>query len=91
MKKIVLSGILLLSIVGNIHAADLVPESRQAKDLCLLDSNKCEGHVRYDLLEKIKRLTIALKLGTSVYSPEEVEHLEKLLEEANQMLDDLSL
>jgi hypothetical protein len=91
MKSLLLSTALLLSLVCDLHAADKVQKTEPAKDLCLLDTNKCDGHFRYDLLEKIKRLTSAIKLGTAVYTPEEVKHMENLLEEANQSIDDLNL
>lgn len=52
------------------------------KDLCLLDINNCTGRSYYHIVEKIARLKTALQVGPTVYSPEEIEHLTYLLEEA---------
>lgn len=52
------------------------------KDMCLLDNNYCTGQSYYGIVEKIARIRAALEIGSKVYSPEEVKHLEYLLEEA---------
>ena len=58
------------------------PPSNHAKDRCLLDINLCPGKNYYPIVEKIRRLRHALKLGTQVYTPEEVTHLEYILKES---------
>jgi hypothetical protein len=52
------------------------------KDMCLLDINNCVDKSYYNIVEKIKRLKIALKKGLSVYSPSEITHLENVLDES---------
>ncbi len=57
------------------------PENPE-KDLCLLDINKCPGKNYYNIVEKIRRLKIALKQGSAVYSQDELGHLETVLRES---------
>jgi hypothetical protein len=87
MKSMVLSISLVLALACNVLAADDMPAARSAKDLCLLDSNKCEGSFRYDIVEKIRRLNAAIRLGETVYTREEVEHLRNILAETRDSFD----
>lgn len=59
----------------------------EGKDACLLDINTCPSGHYYDIVEKIARLKAAIQIGTRVYSPEELEHLKRLLEEAFEAAD----
>jgi hypothetical protein len=87
MKGMILSISLVLALACNVLAAGDVPATGSAKDLCLLDSNKCEGGFRYDIIEKIRRLNAAIKLGETVYTREEVEHLRNILDETRDSFD----
>ncbi|MDR3579361.1 MAG: hypothetical protein P4L44_05320 [Oryzomonas sp.] len=79
MKQFVFAIVLVLSVVSVSHAADY---NEAEKDWCLLGiGNKCEGTTTIDLFDKIKRIEIALKKGSSVYTPEELKHLQSMLEE----------
>jgi hypothetical protein len=62
------------------YAAEM-PEN-PGKDLCLLDINNCVGKSYYNIVEKIRRLKIALKQGSAVYSQDELRHLETVLKES---------
>ncbi|MDR3581154.1 MAG: hypothetical protein P4L44_14430 [Oryzomonas sp.] len=61
--------------------ADQGVKTDTGKDACLLDINNCSGHY-YDIVEKIARLKAAIQIGTRVYSPKELEHIEYLLKES---------
>lgn len=87
MKKIVLATALALALACNALAADDAPETKPQKDLCLLDSNNCKGNYRYDIVEKVKRLNTAIKLGLTIYTPEELEHLTRIREETRESFD----
>jgi len=81
MKHIVIAAVLVLGITSGISFAADTADSE--KDWCLLGiSNKCAGSTTLDLVEKIKRLNIAINKGTAVYTPEELEHFKKKLEDA---------
>ena len=56
--------------------------SDTGKDACLLDVSNCPSGHYYDIVEKIARLKAAIQVGARVYSPNELEHLKYLLEEA---------
>jgi hypothetical protein len=72
-----------LSVAQVCHAAD---KQDSEKDWCLLGiANKCPSAAPIDPVEKIKRLETALKKGSSVYSPEELNHLHAMLEEVYQI------
>jgi hypothetical protein len=86
MKHIVMAAVMVLCITAGISFAAENPDSE--KDWCLLGiSNKCAGSTTLDLVEKIKRLNIAINKGTAVYSPEELEHFKKKLEDAYEAED----
>ena len=80
MKQALLLIIMLLSAAMVSHAAD---NQDAEKDWCLLGvTNKCVGSTAFDLVEKIKRLEIAIKKGSTVYTPEELKHLQAMLADA---------
>lgn len=80
MKLIVMTVVMVISMTGGSSFAADGKDSE--KDWCLLGiSSKCDGTTTIDLLSKIKRVEVALEKGTAVYSPEEVEHFTRLLEE----------
>jgi|ERR1039457_3592032 hypothetical protein len=80
MKKIVLAIVVSLSVVTVSHAADNLDVD---KDWCLLGiMDKCHTTTSIDLLDKIKRLEIAIKMGSAVYTPEELNHLRSMLADA---------
>ena len=83
MKTIIVACALVLAVTGISGAAD----SRDPeKDWCLLGiADKCAGTTTFDLPEKTRRLEAAIKKGTAVYSPEELKHLQAMLEEARQI------
>jgi len=80
MKRIVMTAAVVISMaVGVSFAADSKDSER---DWCLLGiSSKCAGTTTIDLFDKIRRVNVAIEKGTPVYSPEEIEHFERLLEE----------
>lgn len=86
MKRIVMATALALFIsAGFSFAAD---SQDSEKDWCLLGiSNKCPGTTTLDLLDKIKRLNVAIDKGTAVYAPEEIEHFKRVLVEAYETED----
>jgi hypothetical protein len=76
---------LLMACVLSIAATAVAEQENQSitgKDWCLLDAAKCPGQIKYDLVEKIAHLKAALGSGAKLYSPQELEHLQHLLEEA---------
>jgi hypothetical protein len=75
----------LLIAVATSASQETEPVS--GKDLCLLDTAKCPGQRHYDLVEKIAHCRAALETGAKVYSPEELEHVKHLLEEALDIAD----
>lgn len=81
MKRIVLLAVVVLGITsGSTFAAG---SQDSEKDWCLLGiSNKCSGSTTLDLVDKIRRLKMAIDKGTTVYTPDEVEHFKSMLEEA---------
>lgn len=80
MKRIILLLVVVLSVAASAHAT----EGKDAdKDWCLLgNTDKCPGGTTFDLFEKIRRLEAAIKKGAAVYTPEELKHLQAMLEEA---------
>lgn len=83
MKKIILTVVMLLMATGASSAAD---SQGSEKDWCLLGvADKCPGTTTFDLPEKTRRLEAAIKKGTAVYTPEELKHLQALLDEARQI------
>ncbi|HEY4744582.1 MAG TPA: hypothetical protein VIH45_07975 [Desulfuromonadaceae bacterium] len=76
---------LLVASVTVAAAEDMKPNA--GKDVCLLDNNNCVGHSYYNIVDKIARIRAAIQLGTKVYTPQELEHLEYLLEEALDVAD----
>lgn len=81
MKRIVIAAVTVLCISAGYAFAAENPAAE--KDWCLLGiSNKCPGSTSLDLVEKIKRLNVAIDKGTAVYTPEELEHFKKKLEDA---------
>ncbi len=80
MKRIVSALVLLLSAACLCQGAEVQQED---KDWCLLGiADKCSGSTTFDLVEKTRRLEAAIKKGTAVYTPEELKHLQAMLEEA---------
>ena len=80
MKRIVMAAVVVMSIAGGVSFAADGRDSE--KDWCLLGiSSKCAGTTTIDLFDKIKRVNVAIEMGTAVYSPEEIEHFKRLLEE----------
>jgi len=82
MKSIPMSIIVLTLITTTVAFADQEIKANTGKDLCLLDVKDCTGQSYYNIVEKIARLKAAIEIGTQIYSPEEVKHLNYLLEEA---------
>jgi len=83
MKQIILAGAMVLALTCVSHAVDR-PDSE--KDWCLLGiADKCAGTTTFDLPEKTRRLEAAIKQGTAVYTPEELKHLQAMLDEARQI------
>lgn len=62
--------------------------TKEQKDQCLLASKECRGEVD-SIQKKIKKLDAEVKKGKKVYNAEELKALEKKLEEANALLDNL--
>jgi len=85
MKRLIVTGLLVASVTVAASAQDMKPTA--GKDTCLLDNNSCVGHSYYNIVEKIARIRAAIQLGTKVYTPQELEHLEYLLEEALDVAD----
>jgi hypothetical protein len=86
MKRLVMTIVMVTSLAGGSSFAADGKDSE--KDWCLLgESSKCEGTTTFDLLSKIKRVNVAIEKGTSVYTPEEIEHFNRLLEELNYTHD----
>jgi hypothetical protein len=81
MKMLPLVCIITLFIASTALAGQGV-KTDTGKDACLLDVNNCPSGHYYDIVEKIARLKAAIQIGTTVYSPEELAHLQYLLEEA---------
>lgn len=83
MKLIILACVLVLAVTGVSAAID----SRDSeKDWCLLGiADKCSGTTTFDLPEKTRRLETAIKKGTAVYTPDELKHLQAMLDEARQI------
>ena len=89
MKRVVMSAVAVVCIAAGTALATGGKDSE--KDWCLLGiSDKCAGSTTIDLVDKIKRLDIAIGKGSAVYTPEELEHLNKMLEEAHEIEDLLS-
>jgi hypothetical protein len=86
MKKVGVAIVLLLAVAGKALAGD-AQGIKPAKDLCLLDSSNCPGNFSYDIHEKIRRLNTALKQGETVYTSEELEHLENIRRGLRDSLD----
>jgi hypothetical protein len=80
MKKAVVITLLMMSVAPASYAEEM--KQNNGKDVCLLDNNNCVGHSYYPIVEKIARIRTALRLGSTVYTPQELEHLRYLLEEA---------
>jgi len=81
-KQTLLLIIMLLSVAMVSTAED---NQDAEKDWCLLGvTNKCAGSSTFDLVEKIKRLEIAIKKGSTVYTPEELKHLQAMLADAHE-------
>ena len=88
MKRIVLAGLVVVSMAGGVALAADTPDSE--KDWCLLGiSSKCAGTTTIDLFDKIKRLNVAINKGTAVYTPEEIEHFKQALKEAYETEENL--
>ena len=87
MRRFAVISALVLALAGKAMASGAAPETKPHKDLCLLDSNNCKGNYRYDIVEKIRRLNTALKLGLAVYTPEELEHLKRIKDETRDSFD----
>lgn len=87
MKRMILSISLMLALAFKVQAAGNALEVKPVKDFCLLDINMCEGNFRYDIHEKIKRLNIAIKLGETLYTPEELQHLKNIRNETRESFD----
>jgi len=83
MKRTVMVAVTVMCIAaGAAFAAD---GKVSEKDWCLLGiSDKCNGSTTIDLVDKIRRLDIAIGKGRAVYTSEELEHLRKMLEEAHE-------
>lgn len=83
MKKIIVALAMVLAAAGISAAADSMDAE---KDWCLLSiADKCTGTTTFDLPEKTRRLEAAIKKGTAVYTPEELKHLQAMLDEARQI------
>lgn len=84
MKRVIMMAVIVVCIGAGVSFA---ADSRDTeKDWCLLGiSNKCSGTTYIDLVEKVRRLDVAISKGTAVYTPEELEHLKKMLEEAHEI------
>ncbi|BCS52698.1 hypothetical protein [Geobacter sp. SVR] len=82
MKHIVTAAVLIL--LGSASTSCFAADNKDSeKDWCLLKiESKCSGTTTLDLNDKIRRLNTAIDKGTSVYTPEELEHLKHVLEEA---------
>ncbi|MDR3581512.1 MAG: hypothetical protein P4L44_16240 [Oryzomonas sp.] len=80
MKRIVPAIVMVFSLVAVSHA---INNHNSEKDWCLFGiSNKCPNPPTFDLSEKIRRLETAIKKGTAVYTPEELERLSAMLADA---------
>ena len=85
MKRIFLAIVMALSTVIVSHASD---NQDSEKDWCLLGiTNKCPSSTTLDLVDKIKRLEAAIQRGSAVYTPDELKHLQAMLEEAYLIKD----
>jgi len=84
MKRAVMAAVMVVSITAGVCFAAGGQDSE--KDWCLLGiSDKCSGSTSIDLVDKIRRLDTAIGKGAAVYTPEELEHLKKMLEEAHDI------
>jgi hypothetical protein len=83
MKRIIPALAIVLTLTGVSAAAD---SQGPEKDWCLLGvADKCSGTTTLALPEKTRRLEAAIKQGTAVYTPEELKHLQAMLDEARQI------
>ena len=74
---------MVMTVTGVSVAAE---SAGSEKDWCLLGiADKCAGTTTFDLPEKTRRLEAAIKKGTAVYTPEELKHLQAMLDEARQI------
>lgn len=86
MKRAVIAAVMIVSFAAGFSFAADGQDSE--KDWCLLGiSDKCSGSITIDLVDKIRRLDIAINKGIAVYTPEELEHLKKMLEDAHETED----
>ena len=87
MKKIAVMA-LAAFMMTSVSAFAAEGMTKEQKDQCLLASKECKGEVD-SINKKIKKLDAEIKKGKKVYSAEELKALEKKLEEANALLDNL--
>ena len=52
-----------------------------------MDVNNCVGQTYYNIVEKIIRIKSALEIGSRVYTPQELEHLTYMFDEAMYCCD----
>jgi len=80
MKLILPAIVIALSFAMVSHADD---HQGSEKDWCLLGiSDKCPIPTSFTLFEEIRRIETAIKKGTAVYTPEELQRLHAMLAEA---------
>jgi peptidoglycan hydrolase CwlO-like protein len=86
MRKVVL---MLAALIGMSVAAPTFAEMTPAKkDECLLVSRNCKNAVD-DIQTQIVKIDNEIKKGTKVYTPEELQKLERKLAEVKEVLKDL--
>lgn len=86
MRKIVL--VALAAFMMTSVSAFGAEMTKEQKNECLLASKECRGEVD-SIQKKIKKLNAEIKKGKKVYSAEELKALDKKLEEANALLDNM--
>jgi hypothetical protein len=80
MKMIVPAIVMVLFLVA---VSQATANHDSEKDWCLFgNSDKCPNPPAIDLFEKIRRIETAIKKGTAVYTPEELDRLSAMLADA---------
>lgn len=87
MRKATLLVLTVLMMMVSVPAFT-AEKTQQQKDECLLASKNCMDRV-YTIQEKIKRLNTEIKKGTRVYTPQELDKLNKKLKETEDMVDNM--
>lgn len=86
MKKIIFCLVLagIPTLAAQLHAADKPDAS--ARELCMLYTQSCSNKM-HDFQQKIEAIQKKIATGATVYSPAEIDQLEKKLKAAEDTMD----